>query len=141
MKAKLLKRLEALEQAANRATTRLLVLIDVTKLPEADREAYWSGDDAVLQRYAARDGAEMSQGTIIHTLVISVHPKLRQEWLATVNLDEDDLEAHEQRAILREQRREREARDAQERSALEAVRDAGRVRYDYSGYPIRDHSE
>lgn len=53
-------------------------------------------------------------------------------------MDEDDLEAFEQRQVRNDERREREAQAERERVALEAVQDEGRVRYDYSGYPIND---
>lgn len=53
-------------------------------------------------------------------------------------MDDDDLEAFEQRRIYEQERRERDAREERERAALEAVRDVGRARYDYSGYPIND---
>lgn len=55
-------------------------------------------------------------------------------------MDEDDLEAFEQRQVREDERREREARDATEaafRARGEAAEAEG-VRYDYSGYPIPD---
>lgn len=137
MKASTLKRLADIGQAVDRASLQPLVLVAMAKFDPVDRDAYWDGDDAVLTRYGARDGAESSPGTV-HTLVISLHPESLQEWLTTRDMDDDDLEAYEQRHIHQQERRKRDAREERERAALEAVRDAGRVRYDYSGYPIND---
>ncbi len=76
-----------------------------------------------------------SPSGMIHTIVIDLNPECRTKWLTTVDMDDHDLEAFEQREILNEQRREQEAREQQERAKLEALREA-QPRYDYSGYPI-----
>jgi hypothetical protein len=135
VKAYIRKRLDALDAPASRAALRPFVLIDITKLPDADRESYWCGDDAVLTRHGARVGVESSPGTI-HTPVISLHPESRQEWLITRDMDDDDLEAYEQRMIREDACRKREAQAEQERQKTEAMN--AKVRYDYSGYPTID---
>lgn len=63
MRASILKRLDALERAADQATMRPLVLIESHLFDPVDRDAYWAGDDGVLKRYIARDEAEPSSGT------------------------------------------------------------------------------
>lgn len=132
MKPSTLKRLEELEQAANRVTLPPLLLVDVTKFDGSDRDAYWQGDTTVMTRSGVP--ADSPSG-MIHTLVIDLNPECRAKWLTTVDMDDEDLEAFEQRQILDEQRRERDARDQQERARLEAWREA-EPRYDHSGYPI-----
>jgi hypothetical protein len=140
MRATTRKRLLALEAAAKLTTARPLVLIDVMKLPEADRDAYWSGDDVLLTRYGARDGDEAAPGTI-HTLVISLHLESRREWLTTRDMNEEELEDHEQRQIHEEARREREAQAERERASLAVFRDAhprAVIGYDREGRPVYD---
>ncbi len=58
------------------------VLIEAHRFDAVDRDAYWSGDDSVLTRYGARDGLESTSGNL-HTLVISIHPELRESWLVS----------------------------------------------------------
>lgn len=120
MKASILKRLEALEAAATAVTARPIVLIDITKLPDADRDAFWSGDDMVLTRYGLPDGP-VAPGRV-HTLVISIHPETREAWVSTVDLDDDDLDEYEQRMIREEERRERKAREREQSEKIQLTR-------------------
>ncbi len=62
MRASILRRLKALEAVAQQATTQPLVLIESHLFDPVDRDAYWAGDDAVLTRYGARDGAQSLPG-------------------------------------------------------------------------------
>jgi hypothetical protein len=119
MRATLLKRIEALEAAAKQATARPLVLVDVTKMPEHERDAYWAGDDAVLTRHGARDGEDVEPGTI-HTLVISVHEAARDAWQSTGELDDDALEAQERREEAEGRRRAAEERERAHRARIAA---------------------
>lgn len=52
MKTSILERLEALERAASQTAISRLRIIDLTQIPDEDRDAYWSGDVDVLNRYA-----------------------------------------------------------------------------------------
>ena len=76
MKASILRRLEALERAAKQHSTPRLRLVDVFQLPEADRNAYWPGDEHVLNRYAPPI-PDMPPG-IITTIVVGLNPESRE---------------------------------------------------------------
>jgi hypothetical protein len=76
MKVSIRKRLERLENAASGHPRMPIVLIDVTKMPKADRAAHRAGDVGVLQRYGAPDPAECRAGRI-HTIVIDLHSACR----------------------------------------------------------------
>lgn len=109
MKATSLKRLTALEQAAIPNTRPPRRLAEARRFAHDDQLAFWSGDQTVLSRYGLPD--DRAPTGSIRALVINVHPASREDWLATIDLDDDDeLEAFEQRRINDELRREREAK-------------------------------
>ncbi len=89
MKASILKRLQNLEQAASGHARLPLVLIDVTKIPEADRNAYRAGDETILLRFGAPDPAQMPPGQI-HTIVIDLHPAFSDRRLEVDDFEEND---------------------------------------------------
>jgi hypothetical protein len=88
MKASTRKRLQALEQAVEVEQVRPVVIIDVTKLPAAEREAYWAGDETVLRKYGAPDPVECPPGQI-HTIVVDVHPAARERWPMDTDREDD----------------------------------------------------
>ena len=90
MKAQLLKRIQALEQAALRQSRRPIVMVEVLAMTDADREAYWAGDRDVLRKYGAPDPAECPVGQI-HTIVIDVHPDSRQACREMTDPKADDI--------------------------------------------------
>jgi hypothetical protein len=89
MKASILKRLQRLEHTASGQERVPLVLIDVTKMPEVDREAYWAGDEDVLRRNGAPNPADCLPG-LVHTLVIDSHPECRADRDAPEDVYEGD---------------------------------------------------
>lgn len=125
MKVEILRRIAALEQTADRTDRPPLQLLNILALEPVDREEYWSGPEgevAVLTRIGIPIGGEATG--YIHTIQIDIHSESRNRWLETHDLDETDLEAFEQSEILNEQRREKEARDEQERAAMDAIRNS-----------------
>lgn len=137
MKATTLKRLDALEQVANQASRPPLCLFEAHRLPPDDRAAFWAGDDAVLTRHGLTDEADSPN---VRVVVISIHPEARDKWRETAGMDDAGLEIHEQREILNEQLREREAAE-RERAALDAAKEQrprAIWRYEPDGTPIYD---
>lgn len=123
MKPSILKRLEALEQTADRIDRPPLRLVDVLTFDPGDREAYWSGPEgevAVLTRIGVP--LDIPAGSGIHTIIVDVGAASRDRWQATAGMDDDALEAFEQAAIFEDQRREAAEREARERAAMDAIR-------------------
>jgi hypothetical protein len=132
VKADLLRRLQAVEAALAYEHVKPLAVVDVLKMSDDDRSAYWNGDDAILTRYGARHGQEgPAQG--IHTLVIDMHESARQRWLATRNLSDEELEAQDLRQLNAEQEAERSAAPAAQ-AATQSV-----WGYSADGQPIYDN--
>lgn len=90
MKAQLLKRIQALEQAALRQSRRPIVMVEVLEMTDADRETYWAGDRDVLRKYGAPDPTECPPGQV-HTIVIDIHPNWRPAWREVPDLEADDI--------------------------------------------------
>jgi hypothetical protein len=126
MRRDLLKRLEALEQAANTRTFPRLTFVNVLQLPDDDREAYWSGDVDVLNRYAP-PVPDLPPGTI-HTIIVTLNPESRSIWEQARGMSDEEYDAWDEQRI-------RES----ERKAPEPVPEAkSEARYDWNGYPIID---
>ena|GEM_PF-2641324 len=87
MKASILRRLADLEAVAAIRSTPPMILIDVTKLPDGDRDAYWGGDLTVLTRHGAPDHEALPAG-FIASIIIDVTPSRRDAWLAGYGRDE-----------------------------------------------------
>lgn len=103
MRASILKRLEALEQAVNRHARPQLRFVDVLQFSDDDRDAYWDGDEAVLSRYAP-DLPDLPSD-IIHTVVVSLNRDSRDAWEATRHLTDDELDAYNDALIQESQRK------------------------------------
>ena len=54
--------------------------------------------------------------------MIDLHAASREKWEATAGMDDDALEAFEQREIVNEQRRDKEAHPERQRARLEVIR-------------------
>src|SRR5690606_23727290 len=104
MRASILKRIEALEQAANTRTYPRLTFVDVLQFPDDDRNAYWDGDESVLSRYAP-DVSDLPSD-VIHTVVISLNPDSRDAWEATRDMTDDEQEAYDDARIRESERKE-----------------------------------
>ncbi len=105
MKPNLLRRLESLESIVEQTARPPFRLVDVLTLEAAEREEYWSGPEgeiAVLTRIGVP--VDSPTGSGIHTVIVDLGESSRDKWLATAGMDDDDLEAFEQRAILNQQR-------------------------------------
>jgi len=87
VRASILRRLADLEAVAARRATPPIILIDVTKLPDGDRDAYWSGDGSVLARHGVPDH-EALPAEYIATIVIDLTPSRRVAWKAGYGRDE-----------------------------------------------------
>lgn len=123
MKADILRRLEALERTVDQTSRPPLRLIDVLTLEALDRDEYWSGPEgeiAVLTRIGVP--LDIPAGSGIRTIIVDVGAASRDRWHATAGLDDDALEAVEQREILNDRRREKEDRHAKERAVMDAIR-------------------
>lgn len=142
----LLKRLEALERTATLRTLPPLTLVNVTAWPDDDRDAYWAaearGDEAALgvliERYTGRKAEPVPSG-YIGTVVVSLGPLCREDWLTARGGDEDE-DAVIQRILQEDQdERERERQDQ-----IDAAKAAAEQRpravwsYDADGTPIFD---
>lgn len=139
MKASIIKRIEALEQAAVQVARHPLILIDVTKFDSPDRSAYWDGDNTVLTRYGLQE--EPVEAGTIHSIVIDLHPQARERWLETRDLDEGDLDAFEQQRTLDDRRRAKAGREQAERERLAAIAAAeprAVIGWDREGNPVFD---
>jgi hypothetical protein len=111
------------ESSHERVTIPPLQLVDVMTFDPVDREAYWSGPEgeiAVLTRIGVP--LDTPAGSGIHTIIVDLNDASRDQWKASAGMDDDALEAFEQRAILEDQRREKEAQAERERAAMDAIR-------------------
>jgi hypothetical protein len=95
-------RLEVLERSRGPVTVPRLTIVDVTTFPDEDRDAYWNGDDAVIDRYAP-SAPDPPPGTI-HTRVVDLY----DAWRATRHLTDAEADAYEERRFAEEGAAERE---------------------------------
>jgi predicted membrane-bound mannosyltransferase len=91
MKVSIRKRLERLENAASGHPRMPIVLIDVTKMPKADRAAHRAGDVGVLQRYGApfTQHVETLVGNTMTSLAVTARgcePTVPGRWIRGANL-------------------------------------------------------
>lgn len=139
MRSSVLKRLDDLDKAATIRSRPPLVLIDVTKLGDDDRDAYWAGDDDVLTAH----GAVWSDvPDVITTIVVSLNVANRDRWLATKDMEDDELEAEVEGRSREEEAAERATQRQTMLDEIVAIHRAnlppGVWGYDASGYPIYD---
>jgi len=106
MKASLLKRLQALEDATNRRVIPPLRLIDATKLPDVDRDAILNGDTDALNRIAPVV-PDLPPGTV-QAIVVSLNPESRDVWEATRGMSDDEYDAWNDARIRESERKEPE---------------------------------
>lgn len=147
MRASVLKELADLKAAANVRSRPPLVLVDVMAWPDGDRDAYWAAEaagdgetvDDLIERQTGQR-PEPSEPGAIGMVVVSLGEASRADWLRTRHLDDDALEAEQERRVRDE---DHAARDAQERALIEeaarrSVPDLppGVWGYDRAGYPI-----
>lgn len=92
-RAVILQRLEALEVAVSPTPAQRLAFVDVTKLPDADRERYRRGERSVFDRHA-------NPG--VRSIVVSLHPAVRASWEATRDMTEEQRGAHDMEQDRRE---------------------------------------
>jgi hypothetical protein len=90
MKASIRKRLQRLESTASAHQRAQIALVNVTKMPKADRDAYWAGDDGLLLWYGAPHPADCPPG-LVHTIVIDSHPLCHGDRDAPEDVDEGDV--------------------------------------------------
>lgn len=135
MKTATLKRLDRLDRLANLKEQPPIQLIDVTTFSDADREAYWAGT------YPLPDTPDGVPAGVVHTIVISVNPDVRDLWRETRDLDDAALEAVERRRDD-EDRRERAAeREREHFERVKAAADLARTvpELPWNAYsPVRD---
>ncbi len=123
MRASILRRLADLEAVAALRATPPMILIDVTKLPDGDRDAYWGGNPSVLTRHGCPDPEALPAG-FIATIVIDLTPSRREAWMTGYGRDEPP-----------------EANDAREGRGGMAPEDVARVRADVAATRERAMAE
>lgn len=80
--------------------------MDVFQLPDVDREAIWSGDVDVLNKYAP-DVPDLPSD-VIHTVVVSLNPESRSVWEAKRHMTDDEQEVWDEGRIRESERAEPE---------------------------------